>query len=159
MLFNTRTLRLTNEGDVKRATVRRTFTSGASQEFDFRLNHNGGFTDVLFFAGHDTGTIELIRVAESPLEGSMDGWGEIDEITTPDQSDRPSTNALHNRSPRPVYVGVRIFNTGERFYSEMRYVIPKFGTVRTSGYLDPGIRYEWYAAELQMTSLYPPYWT
>lgn len=159
MLYNTSEFRLLNQLDApKLATVRRTRSGSQQDTFQFRINparSPGWNVNVLFFDRNETGYIELLRVEESPRIGSMDGQAHVhDDIF---HGELP---ALRNSSPAPVFVSVRIYNSddpGRRRPSSMMIVFKPGQVIPISSYPDV-VHVDWFAAELQKSSLYPPYW-
>jgi hypothetical protein len=159
MLHDTRTFYLSNNINApKLATVRRTLQTGQQESFSFRVNSYqspGWNVNVLFFAGTDHGSIELINVVDSPKNGTMDG---IDSIHR--DIFRGDLPALRNSSPRPIYVGVDIYGSDDPNHRRphgMQLVFKPGQVIPISSQPDT-VELVFNAVELQKSSLYPPYW-
>jgi len=159
MLYNTAVFWLFNITDApKLATVRRTRSSAQQDTFKFRVNSArspGWKVNVLFFERNETGYIELLTVEESPRQGAMDGRAYIH-----DDVFHGELPALRNSSPAPVFVSVQVYNSDDpqhRRPSSMMIVFRPGQVIPMSSYPDV-IHIDWYAAEIQKSSLYPPYW-
>ncbi|WP_136222347.1 hypothetical protein [Massilia sp. Mn16-1_5] len=159
MLYNTDVFRLLNNVDApKLATVRRTRSRVQQDTFKFRVNSArspGWRVNVLFFERGETGYIELLTVEESPRHGSMDARAQIHDDVF--HGDLP---ALRNSSPAPVFVSVQVYNSDDverKRPSSIMIVFKPGQVIPVSSYPDV-IHIDWYAAEIQKSSLYPPYW-
>ncbi|SAK52653.1 hypothetical protein AWB82_01703 [Caballeronia glebae] len=65
---------LKNESDrTKRAVIRRTLLNGKLEEFTFDVNYRGATDQIVWSGKTDRGTLELIRVSESPDDDSLSG--------------------------------------------------------------------------------------
>ncbi len=153
MVFNTSHLTLQNfSGENKLVTVRRTLQTGRQEDFLFRVNDSQGWQAyVRAFAGTDTGTIEIVQVVSSPLDGTLDNLDQIQKIRYQGQ-----VPGLHNISPRPLFIGATIYDDDGRRPSTLIFTLKPYQDIPTASEDFP-VRYEWHAAELQKASLYPPY--
>jgi hypothetical protein len=159
MLYNTNVFRLLNDSESEKlATVRRTRSGGQQDSHKFRVNSArspGWQVNVLFFERNETGYIELINVEESPMRGLMDARDQIH-----DDVFYGNLPALRNSSPAPVFVSIMIHypsDPPQNPGSSLKIVFKPGQVIPVSGNPE-AVRIDWYAAELQKSSLYPPYW-
>ncbi|MGF6220978.1 hypothetical protein [Pseudomonas sp. YL-218 TE3947] len=152
--YNKRHLIIKNTSNkVMRATIRRRLING--QEFLVKIDVNScRQTDqVVWLAGADTGSVELLDVMVTPDDDSLSGLNDL-SVEEDVGVDNICLVRLHNRWSVPLYVHVE-FNSNQPSGAGglLKHVIePKSRMLVFSGSVTPKLK--WRAAVLQRTDFY-----
>ena len=143
----------------KLVTVLRRITNGNAEKFTFRLNGNvttqpaTNSEIVIWLTGTDTGSIELIDVIDSPLDGDLGGlgWLKLEALPNPH---------IRNFSSHTIYVGLVAeikspYNQSNDVVTLRHCLEPNRSTpLGNDG--DQILSSSWHAAEIQRSNLYTP---
>ncbi|SIO50512.1 hypothetical protein SAMN05444172_2575 [Burkholderia sp. GAS332] len=157
MWFNQTVFELKNSNKfVTRATVRRTFTSGETQTYDFDINAEDETDPILWLVGTDTGALEMVSVIKTPDDGPLEG---LDHVRVQDKPGNQGARLIFalNQWPVPVYLSVDVYdNKPVAGRDSFRRVLRVGEDVLLSAY-DYVPVMKWRAAVLQRKDLFTPW--
>ncbi|VWB35690.1 hypothetical protein BAR24066_01557 [Burkholderia arboris] len=155
--YDKRYFKLKNASDrAMRATVKRTLTSGQVQSVDLDVNNHDATDLVVWLAGTDTGSIELVTAVKSPESDTLKA---LDHLAVEQETgvDNIPLSYVRNHWGVPVYISIDIYRDNmPQPDSWVRHVLDP--RARLLIYADFSVpTFKWRAGVLERTDFYQPW--